>query len=151
MIPDPFAGFGLQAPPRKSRSGVTLQFCPPALDARLRSAHTGRMPSEQSYPTEPFEIFLEYDDDTPISTDRMADARKLAIWIKSEIPLAEHRIAGVDYGYGKVTILLPRQPIDRAVVGDLKLVIQKWMKQRGHRKVRASVEGVEEEIPFPTW
>jgi hypothetical protein len=42
-------------------------------------------------------------------------------------------------------------PIALAAVADLKVITQKWVKQRGHRKVRTRVEGVEEEIPFPVW
>jgi hypothetical protein len=62
------------------------------------------MPREQSCPTEPFEIFLDYDDDAPMSTNRLADASELATRIKSEMSLAEHKIAGVDYGFGRVTV-----------------------------------------------
>jgi hypothetical protein len=106
------------------------------------------MPPEQSYPTEPFEIFLDYDHDVLMSTNRPADANELATWIKSEI--SEHEIAGVECGFGKVTVLLYRHQT-HSTVAVLKAVIQKWMKYRGHRGVRAAAEGTEAEISFPAW
>jgi hypothetical protein len=57
-------------------------------------------------------------------------------------------IVGVDHNFGKVTVLF-QQVITSAAIAELKAIVQKWMKDRWHRKVRVRVGGVEEQIPFP--
>jgi hypothetical protein len=100
--------------------------------------------------SEPFEIFLDYETQTPSSV-QLADAKELAEMIKTASwpSMLLRRYERVTIEPGKVTILLSEHPVANWVINGIKEVTQKWMKQRGHRRVRAKVEGAEAEIPFP--
>ena len=100
--------------------------------------------------SEPFEIFLDYEAQTPSSV-QLADAKELAEMIKTASwpSMLLRRYETVKIEPGRVTILLSEHPVANWVINGIKEVTQKWMKQRGHRQVRVKIEGAEVEIPFP--
>jgi len=99
--------------------------------------------------SEPFEIFLDYEAQTPSSV-QLADAKELAEMIKTASwpSMLLRRFETVTIEPGKVTILLSERPVADWVINGIKEVTLRWMKQRGHRQVRVKVEGAEAEIAF---
>jgi hypothetical protein len=99
--------------------------------------------------SEPFEIFLDYEAQTP-SSAQLADAKELAEMIKTASwpSMLLRRFETVTIEPGKVTILLSERPVADWVINGIKEVTLRWMKQRGHRQVRVKVEGAEAEIAF---